>query len=346
MHVRAGRVMGGVILSVVFGVVWWAGAGSLTPPLGPVAPTMKPLSEIEPRINLNALPGSGTAVHEITAPGSYYLTADVLGVAGLNGIEVLSRGVSIDLNGFSVIGDPGALDGIRCDTVSDASLSVRNGEVRDWPDTGIRISYPSVGGLVTDVRLTNNGDGVDIARGVVSNCVANYCGRGFSVTEGRVLNCVANSCGDGIDAFFNTVVDGCSGKYNSYGIFLAAGSVASNNAMSYSWAAGIYCYDYSRAIGNVIDESQGDGIVVDNAFGNGLGSVVEDNVVTRTAGIGIGFLNGAVNCFAARNKVHDSGLANYDMGVGNAYGPIVNVAGAGDISGVAGSEHPQANYEY
>ncbi|MEY2526911.1 MAG: hypothetical protein QOE73_1682, partial [Verrucomicrobiota bacterium] len=37
---------------------------------------------------------------------------------------------------------------------------------------------------------------------------------------------------------------------------------------------------------------------------------------------------------------------NYDIVAGNAFGPIVNVAGAGDISGIAAASHPWANFAY
>ena len=58
-------------------------AGDLDPPVGPVAPTPGP----EPRTPVNATntPGDATSVYRITAPGSYYLTGNLAGVAGKHG---------------------------------------------------------------------------------------------------------------------------------------------------------------------------------------------------------------------------------------------------------------------
>ncbi|MDB6125709.1 MAG: hypothetical protein JWQ71_4702 [Pedosphaera sp.] len=74
------------------------GQGSLTPPGAP-APTMKSLDQIEARTIITSLP------YVITNAGSYYLTGNLTGVAGTNGITIIVDNVSIDLNGFSYTGD-------------------------------------------------------------------------------------------------------------------------------------------------------------------------------------------------------------------------------------------------
>ena len=47
----------------------------------------------------------------IDEPGSYFLSRDVTGVAGQNGIIINASDVTIDLNGFALIGVPGSLRG-------------------------------------------------------------------------------------------------------------------------------------------------------------------------------------------------------------------------------------------
>ena len=69
------------------------GQGALTPP-GPPSPTMKSLSQIEPR---TAIASSTT----ITAPGSYYLTGN-LAISSGNAITIAANNVALDLNGFTI----------------------------------------------------------------------------------------------------------------------------------------------------------------------------------------------------------------------------------------------------
>src|SRR5262252_4521225 len=79
-------------------------AGPLNPPPGPVASSYKTLTEVEPRTAINAAntPGDSGCLFKITQPGSYYLAANVQGVAGKSGIDIASGNVTIDLNGFSL----------------------------------------------------------------------------------------------------------------------------------------------------------------------------------------------------------------------------------------------------
>ena len=78
-------------------------AGPLDPPAGPITPSFKTLTEVEPRIAVQSLPASDEAVHAITAPGTYYLTGDIVVPENKAGIHVASDRVTLDLNGFSDI---------------------------------------------------------------------------------------------------------------------------------------------------------------------------------------------------------------------------------------------------
>lgn len=142
-------------------------AGPLTPPAGPVAPTFKTLAEVQPRTPVQSLPGSASAVHVISQPGSYYLTGNLVASPGTCGIRVLADNVSIDLCGFTIDASAG-LNGVEAGSPSSpvAGLGVRNGvivgggngvvapaaemseleslRIRVTGDVGIRTGYGSI----------------------------------------------------------------------------------------------------------------------------------------------------------------------------------------------------------
>jgi len=146
--------------------------GQLAPPPGPVTPTMKPLDAIEPRTCVSDLPGDATAVHVISAPGNYYLTKDIVGKQGAHGIRIDAPDVSVDLNGFSLRGVAGSLDGIHFSPPAPATVSihgcptwtpVRCGSVvSGWGGDGIHLRNTTRCGLA-HVRVVNcGGDGISV----------------------------------------------------------------------------------------------------------------------------------------------------------------------------------------
>ncbi|MDP1660874.1 MAG: hypothetical protein Q8L55_03070, partial [Phycisphaerales bacterium] len=129
-------------------------AGPLSPPVGAVSSSMKTLAEVEPRIAINATntPGDADATpstFKITQPGSYYLTGNITGESGKDGIEIAAAGVTLDLNGFSVTGVPGSLTGISLRT---GGTEVRNGTVRSWGGDGVAAAAAINTNRVIDVR--------------------------------------------------------------------------------------------------------------------------------------------------------------------------------------------------
>ncbi len=141
-------------------------AGPLSPPAGPIAPTGKPLDSIEPRVCINDLAGDEGAVVLITSPGQYFLDADIVGQPGQHGIRIVATGdVRIDLNGFSVTGVPGSLNGIDMDLFQGAApsrLDVRcsdgscRSSVSGWGGDGLRSCHVPVC-CCTHLLFENNG---------------------------------------------------------------------------------------------------------------------------------------------------------------------------------------------
>lgn len=115
--------------------------GPLPPPAGPPVASMKTLDQVEARIPLTATtaPGNANGVHVITTSGSYYLTGDVQGVAGKDGIVVEANNVTLDLNGYTLKGIAGSLNGIGISRsgTSYTGLTVRNGFITGFGERGL-----------------------------------------------------------------------------------------------------------------------------------------------------------------------------------------------------------------
>lgn len=197
-------------------------AGPLAPPAGPVASTGKTLIEVEPRIAINAVntPGDAAAQFRITAPGSYYLTGNIDGVAGKSAIVIASGDVAIDLMGFAVRGAPGALSGVLL-AGPFANISIRNGTVSGFTESGVQLFEPNraEGCLIEGVSASGNG-GMGIGAGV--NAVVRACqtfangDTGFAAgNNSSIEGCVAyGNTGRGFLVGLTTTLRGCSALEN------------------------------------------------------------------------------------------------------------------------------------
>jgi len=176
-----------------------AGAGTLNPPPGPVAPTGKTTDEIEPRVAVQSLAGDVFSVHLITQPGSYYLLGNINGRPGRAAVAIAAGNVTLDLCGFALIGVAGSFAGIELR--DSTQIVVRNGSIRTFDQSGIS----TFGTLTRHVRIEGIG---------ISNIVS---GAGISVDGSHVRDCELTSIG-GPGIFVSTtsglvercVVSGCS----------------------------------------------------------------------------------------------------------------------------------------
>ena len=141
--------------------------GSLTPPGAP-APVMKTLDQINPRTPIS------TAPFTITNSGSYYLTTNLSGIAGTNGITVFANDVTIDLNGFALWGVP-----LIKRRASALKRHEPHGSQRDDRKVGAMgvdasPSYNSDECQFQQLRVFQNGIGLHAdSRTVVSDCMVN-----------------------------------------------------------------------------------------------------------------------------------------------------------------------------
>jgi hypothetical protein len=221
-----------------------ANAGSLEPPPGPVASNRASFSRIsakiarttsglaEPRTPVQSLPSSASALHVISAPGSYYLTENIQGVSGLHGIQILSSDVQLDLGGFHLYGAPPDATGLPGGSaiVSSAqNVTVFDGTLIGWQN-GIDFSQAalfivwdvtSIGAVSGAFLLGDRGQAYDCdaystggtgfaalgVRSLVEECGAWTCGVGFH--GGGASNIFLSNCATECQSAFE-IAQGCS----------------------------------------------------------------------------------------------------------------------------------------
>ncbi|MCL4220890.1 MAG: hypothetical protein KJZ65_05940 [Phycisphaerales bacterium] len=264
--------------------------GPLTPPPGAISPTGKPLTEIEPRIAINATntPGDATTLFKITAPGSYYLTGDIVGVSGKHGIRIDADDVTIDFNGFTLRGPGSGVGLIDRDTEQQPSIkniTLRNGTVTGW-NYGLSMPYCQ-SARVEHMNFASNAlygttmNGALVAIGCTLSG-STYVGL-ENQGDGVVINCLASGNGTGISLDSGLIAD-CFARGNEYGFAMAQGVVRESLATG-STSAGIELIGRAAAVDcRVTSGGRGVEIV-------GHGAVVEGCSITSASdhGIMVGF---------------------------------------------------------
>lgn len=314
-----------------------AHAGPLNPPPGPVAGSGKTTQEIfdkisiaEPRIPVNAAttPGNANATFRISQFGSYYLTDNFTGEAGKHGIEIAVSNVTLDLNGFSIIGATGALNGVHVSAFRGTNIVIRNGLIRTFPGSGV-LCEPNFGNPphVTIDRVQAQGNGGDGFRvefnSRVISCVAIENGaRGiYTIGSCRIENSQSSLNGtNGIETNISSIVIGCASTSNGGAGFavslgtLVTDSIAANNNVGITGSGAVIesCCFYSNA-GNGIGVSIGCAITSCIAYSNsghgistGQGATVIgcSAYINGSSGISVGAASTVQSCSARLNGVN------------------------------------------
>jgi parallel beta-helix repeat protein len=300
--------------------------GSLTPPGAP-AQTMKSLDQVEPRTIVNSAntPGDSNESFIISQPGSYYLAANLAGVGGKNGIFITTNNVSLDLNGFALLGTgTGGAYGVYV-SGSRTNIIVRNGNISGW---GVGIyGFPNYNMLCERLTVSSCSiDGILVSgSGIIANCTIQSCGAiGIYAVSSTVSGCTVQSCGtSGIYALSSTV-SGClviggagSGIYVSGpGCVIVGNTCTGDNSSASSSGAGIYITDSNNRI--------------------------EGNHVTASGYAGIQVSSFTSNNFVIRNTVTGNGGNNYLTPGSQIVGPLITSTASGIIT----NSNPWANFSF
>lgn len=171
----------------------------------------------------------------ISEPGSYRLTSNlVVSDAATTAIEIKADNVTLDLNGFSILGpntctpNPtrctfsgggvGVLAVAPAGVLSPANVRVLNGTVRGMGSHGIRMLGD--GTVVERVLAVSNG------------------GPGIVVGQGSVIDSIAQFNGSGT-AIVGLIVRGCISNNNIFGIAIRPGGVATGNVTNSNGGGGL-----------------------------------------------------------------------------------------------------------
>jgi parallel beta-helix repeat protein len=334
----------------VLGVGASSTAGPLAPPAGPITSTYKTLTEVEPRIELNATntPGNSSCVFLINKSGSYYLTGNMTVPSGKNGIQIYGTGVTIDLNGFTITGSPGSLSGITTNKVYWSDITVKNGAVEYCGVDGIDFSTVWSSHITSVAVGENAGAGISVLDGIVDHCTAYSNQDGFASPNGFGLfqQCTAsNNTNNGFTSGGGSAFESCTSNYNaSQGFNIGSESTVRNCTANGNSAQGIVCVENCLITGNLVAENGGG-----NSAGiwlQGDANTAEDNTIIVN-GYGI-YVSGTSN-FIIKNRVGDSSASNFYIVPGNHVGLITtpNSNGAlinGNSGGGLGTTDPNANF--
>lgn len=291
--------------------------GDLTPPGAP-APTMKSLSQVEPRTPISNLP------YTIHSSGSYYLTTNLEATSG-DAIHVSSSSVTLDLNGFTIssttpdnaYGGAGILvdNGLRDITVVNGHIQsgfTNNGSgvyagsgfnygiYCSGKSANVRVRGVSVSGVLYYGILLSSSDST-----LVESCTVRTTGN-YGITASVIKNCTAMDCGGAaIDG--NVVSDSVGQSSGGYGVY------ATSEAVNCSGTSSTYEGLSAKLAENCFGSSTSDyglgATTAENCYGQssnyyGLSASSAQNSYGASTGSGTGiYATSAINCYGySRNS--------------------------------------------
>ena len=200
-------------------------------------------------VNHSTVLALGGYPYVISQPGSYRLSGNLVVPAGTPGIRIATDNVSIDLNGFAIIGSSvGPGHGIEAGTDTPVvqsyfNITIRNGTIRAMGADAIHILGDNV--VVEDVRVQNN-----VLSGIVVRSPGSVIPGPTSAPQRTLIvrhNTIRSNGSYGVKAFGglitdNTVSDNSIGISVQQGAGVVARNVVSDNIVGLEPATGVSYY--------------------------------------------------------------------------------------------------------
>lgn len=215
----------------------------------------------------------------IDQPGSYVLTSNItVSTSNVNGIEIKTYDVTLDLNGFALIG-PGKESGTSGNGVhakNKSNIAVTNGVVRDFAGDGVYLSGSNM--EVKDIRTYNNGSrGIYALNSIITNCTAKYNDDyGIHANYSTIINCNANDNSNGIIASVSTITN-CTIYHNSDTGINASSSTVTNCTSNNNGGNGIKASYRNRIEGNNMRNNGGYGLFLEDSHNYAVKNTASDN---------------------------------------------------------------------
>jgi hypothetical protein len=275
------------------------------------------------------------------------VTTNLTGASGLSGITISNNNVSLDLNGFALLGVPGSLYAVAFAN-SQTNVIVRNGTMTGW-----RMGVHEVGGFSRNLVL----DGVAIfgsatdgilmdSSATLRNCVcSSNAAIGISVTGWEISDCSAGyNVNSGIELNSQGIVRNCWSGYNgNYGIEVLSGLVLGCLVQNNAWS-GIQVVGQGSVInGNVcLDNNTSASSSYAGIRVEGSANRVEGNMVQLNGYAGISVNTIYSSNIIIKNSAFFNGGNNYLYNSSQIVGPLITNTGSGIIT----NSNPWANLSF